>query len=243
MEAPYPPCCHIPCFKSLCETSGFCTRFGKIGVKWFDENRAKIMLSSAFLSFLAIVFCAVAVASLSPDANVIKNTNWTYGSSDGFEYFVGLNQIVIAPESGDQIEVEWADAQCTSDYCNECKDATSSSISTAIISLITCLPTLSTDIQRSTRAGDLNCQKFMALFTGIMGTITTLIALSSYSDGCFKNLPDSDSSGDVEWKLGPGFSLLLVATLLKPVNVIIHMLMPVVKEEDNQNLKSANSAL
>jgi hypothetical protein len=236
---PLPPCCAIDCCKSSCETTGFCEKLGKIGFKSVEENRAKVMYLASFLSFLSIIFCIVAVTSISTVGENVKNTCWTYGQTSSVNFYVGLEAIVIDADGMDDLVLKWDDALCNEPYCDDCKEATSGSVTTAIMSLITCIPTLATDLQRSTRKGDLNCQKFMALFTGFVGTISTLVALSTYADGCFRNLPDKDASGDdINWGLGPGFSMLLIATFLKPLDMIFHMLLPVVKDdEDAQDLK------
>ena len=196
------------------------------------------MLFAASLSFLALILCIVAVCSLTYDKNQVKSTNWTYGESDTVEYFVGLYEVVVLVDHGEDVEIRWDDKDCTDDYCQDCKNACNSAISTAIIALITCFPTLQTDLQRSTVKGDLNCQKFMGMFTGLMGAFSTLIALSTYADGCYRNLPDKDPIGsEIVWYLGPGFVCLLVATLLKPIDFLIHLLMPVEKPAEQENLK------
>lgn len=238
IEMPLPPCCGISFFRSCCESSGFCEALGKIGFKKMDENRAKLMYIASFFSVLSIIFCLVSVCSLSTATKTVKQTCWTYGETDNFKYYVGLEAIVISDDNTGDITTEWDEANCPDSYCDECKDATSSSVTTAIMSLITCFPTLSTDLQRSTRAGDLNCQKFMALFTGFVGTISTLVALSTYADGCYRNLPDTDPSGDdITWSLGPGFAMLLIATFLKPLDMLLHIILPVVKDEETRDLK------
>eukprot|EP00602_Paraphysomonas_sp_CaronLab_P003478 CAMPEP_0185024610 /NCGR_PEP_ID=MMETSP1103-20130426/7760_1 /TAXON_ID=36769 /ORGANISM="Paraphysomonas bandaiensis, Strain Caron Lab Isolate" /LENGTH=207 /DNA_ID=CAMNT_0027557627 /DNA_START=158 /DNA_END=781 /DNA_ORIENTATION=+ len=207
-------------------------------MKFFDVHRAKVMLLAAGLSGLSLIFCIVAVCALSTNNDTVKNTNWTYGVSDNSEYFVGLKEVVIKVDGFDEISSKWEDTSCPDSYCDDCKDACDSSITTAIMSLITCLPTLATDFQRSTVKGDLNCQKFMGIFTGVVGTITTLAALSSYADGCYRNLPNDDGSGnELTWYLGPGFTCLLLATFLKPVDVLIHLLTPVGKKEVPLNEK------
>ena len=43
---------------------------------------------------------------------------------------------------------------------------------------------LQTDVLRSTRRGDLNCQKGMGVFTGCFGGITTLAALIAFANNC-----------------------------------------------------------
>ncbi|CAE7569301.1 unnamed protein product [Symbiodinium microadriaticum] len=237
MELPYPICCSIGFFKKCCENSGCCTRVGKLGLKVFSDNRAKIMLFAASLSFLALILCIVSVCSLTYKDSQVKSTNWTYGESDTMEYFVNLYEVIVIVDNAPDVEIRWDDNDCNEGYCSDCKDACASSITTAIIALITCIPTLQTDLQRSTIKGDLNCQKFMGMFTGFVGTMSTLIALSSYADGCYRNLPDEDPRGsEIVWYLGPGFTCLLVATLLKPIDFLIHLLMPVEKPEEETDL-------
>jgi hypothetical protein len=245
MELPYPICCSLSLFKNGCEKAGCCVNLGKIGLRSFSENRAKIMFVAAGFSFLAFILCIVSVCSLSYTNSQVKNTNWTYGKSDDSEYFVGLYEIIVKTKGYGEVELQWSDGDCPNSYCEDCQDACNSSISSVIIALITCIPTIQTDLQRSTVKGDLNCQKIMGMFTGLMGTISTLIALSAYADGCYRNLPDNDGAGNnIVWELGPGFSCLLVATLLKPIDFLIHLLMPVEKpaEESEDLTKSASQA-
>ena len=102
-------------------------------------------------------------------------------------------------------------------------------------------PTLMTDFQRSTRKGDLNCQKFMAILTGILGTITNLIALSSYSAECYTNLPENYLGFEMTYHLGPAFNCMLVATILKPFDVLIHFFTPVVPP-DGEDLGNGTAA-
>lgn len=92
-----------------------------------------------------------------------------------------------------------------------------------------------TDFQRSTRKGDLNCQKFMAILTGIIGTITNLTALSAYASECYTNLPDEYAGQSMSYHLGPAFNLMLIATILKPFDVLIHLFTPVVPPADEEN--------
>jgi hypothetical protein len=72
----------------------------------------------------------------------------------------------------------------------------------------------------------------MAIFTGILGAITNLVALAAYADMCYANLPDSFMGIDMEYSLGPAFNCMLAATILKPVDVFIHLFTPVVPYED-----------
>ena len=198
------------------------------------------MLSMAFLAFVSVVLSIIPVVSQSRVNSDVKNTHWTYGAGGDVEVYVGLEKVVYVAK-GDEKSFTWDSDECHNvesgeeDICNECRTATQSSIATTIINLLTALPTFSTDMKRTTRKGDMNCQKFMAMFTGIVGSISTLIALSSYVEGCFRNLPSTVAGEDVDYKLGPGFICLLVPTFLKPLDVVVNLLMPVKKDNDESD--------
>ena len=76
----------------------------------------------------------------------------------------------------------------------------------------------------------------LAIITGILGFLSTLSSLSTYAGGCYENLPDQlaveGGHVDMDWRLGPGFACILVATLLKPLNIIAHVLLPTPDEKN-----------
>jgi hypothetical protein len=113
-----------------------------------------------------------------------------------------------------------------------------------ISNLITSLPNIKGNIVRSTPQGDRNCEKTMALITGFISTLSTLLALSVYADVCIRQLPETVLAKDITYELGPGFVCLLVATLLKPIDVIINLLTPVPdrQEEETDSAESAGSS-
>ena len=129
-----------------------------------------------------------------------------------------------------------------STFCADCKEASASMLVPAIFAVITCLPSIQTDIQRMFPRYDLNCQKFMAVFVaGMFGTISTLVTLYGYSSGCWRNFPGNGEyvikqegklSGpikvtfDGEWYGGPGLALMIAATLFKIVNLACHLMVP-----------------
>jgi len=177
-----------------------------------------VMLGSAFLSFICVILSLIAVVGLSTTTTDVKNTAWTYGKgkSGDLHVYVGLKSVVVDAD-GDVTNTKWSDAECKGDFCNDCKSACDATEVVAIMSLITSIPTLQTDLQRSTVKGDLNCQKMLAIITGVIGFLSTLSSLSTYSAGCFQSLPDEFSIGAVDiemtWKDGPGFACILAATL------------------------------
>ena len=75
--------------------------------------------------------------------------------------------------------------------CTTCQEASAGLLVPAIFAVITCLPSIQTDIQRMFPKYDLNCQKFMAVFVaGMFGTLSTLATIYGYSSGCWRNFPE-----------------------------------------------------
>lgn len=88
----------------------------------------------------------------------------------------------------------------------------------------------------------------MGIFTGVMGFLSTLAALNSFADTCFRNLTPAVSSLDMDKQPGAAFILLLIATILKVVDIWAHVIVPVpelnywtpdgVSEEDGGDAKT-----
>jgi len=190
----------------------------------------------------------VSVFATSNNSIDVKNTAWTVGYVDGGgKLYVGLNEIYVEFANGTTTDMEWVDAGCTRfedasndpGFCNACKIACEDSVNVAIVSLATTIPTITTDIQRSTRRGDMNCQKFMGIFTGFLGFFTTIASLSAYADGCYNNLPDELIGHNITYSLGPGFICLLIATVLKVFDIVVMIFTPVVPyNEDDEDADS-----
>jgi len=82
--------------------------------------------------------------------------------------------------------------------------------------------------------------------TGVIGLLSTMVALVGYSSNCFNKIDSNYDITDVDKNLGPAFYLLLIATLLKVIDIAAHLLVPTPKEgyfgsdleEDNRLAKS-----
>lgn len=145
-------------------------------------------------------------------------------------------------------DFRWDSSECSgfelqdeNNFCDDCKSSCLAAVTMVISNLITTLPNIKGNISRSTPKGDRNCEKTMALITGFIGTLSTLLALSLYADVCGRQLPDTVAGNSISYELGPGFICLLVATLLKPIDVVINLLMPVPEPEPegNNNIKKS----
>jgi hypothetical protein len=47
------------------------------------------------------------------------------------------------------------------------------------------------------------------------------------------NLPHEIGGESIDYMVGPGFICLLVATLLRPINIIVNLLMPVIPPDES----------
>lgn len=122
-------------------------------------------------------------------------------------------------------------SQKLANFCISCKDSAASFGTAMILAVVTCLPTIQTDIQRAYRKYDLNCQKFLAVFVGgLFSCVNTLASFAGFLQVCKKGLPRRPFSTGyssipdlhAEWSIGIGLSLLIVATLFKLVDAAIH---------------------
>lgn len=128
-----------------------------------------------------------------------------------------------------------------SERCEECANSLISE-SSIIISILGQLPTIATDLQRSTRFGDVNCQKTMGMLTNLITFFSSIVALLAFRWHCYQMSEDkSDLQFDldgslcevtdaVDKQLGLGFRCLMVATCIKIVDLICHALVPTPRE-------------
>ena len=65
------------------------------------------------------------------------------------------------------------------------------------------------------------------LFFGMVGLLTTLSSLNEYASGCIGAVRPYVGSATMEKHYGPAFICLLLATLLKVVDLFAHVLVPV----------------
>lgn len=117
------------------------------------------------------------------------------------------------------------EAAYRTEHCEECRGSQVAS-SALIFSVLGQLPTLTTNLQRATRYGDINCQKFFGVLSNLMTFVTTLAAIVTFSQGCYKNLPRERFGATMQWSHGMGFLFLFFATCVKVPDAIFHLLIP-----------------
>ena len=70
----------------------------------------------------------------------------------------------------------------------------------------------------------------MALFTGLLGFVSTVASLVTYKGGCYDYLPNQIEGVTYDFHLGPSYYCLLFATILKGFDFIFNLIVPVPRE-------------
>jgi len=233
------PGCH-----RVCEASAWCAAFGRIGLDPlpFGLQRHQIMVIALVFSVLGQIFLVAGICAFSKDNDTVVNTAWAIGtgkSGHSGSVYVGLTRVATRVH-GKLSGTDISDVNCDDldDACKSCVNAVEGIQVTAIMGVITQVPQILTDIQRSTVRGDRNCQKFMGVATGIFGCLSTLAALGTFRDSCWRLQTEY-----YDMEPGPGFILTAVATILKTIDVVCHLILPTPRISRNQALVDEDGGL
>ena len=197
--------------RPYCEESTFCRYLGTIGLKektlasW-GLPRHRLMLVASVLTFIGWILCILAALGMSKNRNLIRDWPWatatSTGSADEEEImYIGLSAAVVYTKSGKFVSKFLFDRHddsnnCGSDDgfgfggletsdCEACQGASTSLQLGTLFSLFTQLTQLLTDVQRSTVAGDVNCQKFMGIATGLFGLLSSACTMVAFRKSCW----------------------------------------------------------
>jgi len=217
---------------------------GGCGLSWGDKNRSKVFFIALIFSLISLVFLALCLVSLSSNKHSVKAFPFMYGLirppgfNNNYHFYNGVVSIYLEDSPSGYVEIKnWQNVDCSGaevvfdeSTCKDCKSASSSATRAIVIGFITQFPQILTDICRSQAKNDLNCLKFIGIVTGVMGLLGTMVALVGYSSNCFNKIDSSYGFTNVDKNLGPAFYLLLIATLLKVVDIAAHSLVPTPKE-------------
>merc|ERR550525_2314061 len=94
---------------------------------------------------------------------------------------------------GDMVFSDFCDRvsnNATQVNCQECNDASAGLHMAAVMTVVSKWGQFATDMTRSRADEDLACQKIMGIITGILGTVTGIIAFRAWSDVCYDPIPD-----------------------------------------------------
>ena len=228
------------------EHAWFPRRFGRVGCAAAARARAPIRYFAFGCSFVSwwLMFCAA--FALTHDASLLRSVAWARADIEGpkmdAHFDVGIHAVNVRLEATDGSPlpggglVSWGDADCGAlvgleAACAQCRDAATGTETFVLLGLLTQLVQITTDLQRSTAYGDINCQKLMGFATSVFGCASGLEALTKFANGCWRKLPseieiDSGDTLPADYEMGPGYALMLIAVVAKGLDAICHLLVP-----------------
>lgn len=132
------------------------------------------------------------------------------------------------------------------EQCQSCADSSSGLITTLVMSVISVLPTITTDVLRMYPNYDVNCQKFFGTIISTISMLLSILTYYKYTNECFSvfyegvvpyYLNQTVATGEffddepiVEtyfgWTAGPGVICMFVATGLKIIDIIAMLMVP-----------------
>lgn len=188
----------------------FCRCVGAIGFSFFDKHRKYFYGASLAMTVVSLALSIAASFAISEDGDIVKNVAWATGEltnvvnknvSDNevpleVTLHIGLSAVVqesTFADSADQSQtIKWDDVDtCGADYCEDCKDTATGTISTAIIACVTKFPAGGLMVKRRVPRTDCYFFKFMSMVSTFVGLTTLVSSLLSFSDDCWTSFPES----------------------------------------------------
>lgn len=233
-------CCdQLPCAKY---TAHWCNC-----VPFLHKQRHHVFATLFVLQLLAIIPASIAVLGVAKGRQ-LTIAGWAYeriNGKNGFpdsHIYVGLNGLYTRGSAFGRQFMTWTEAKNSvpsskKDNLNSCKHAAKDEISTAIIGLVTILPSLATIYIRSKAETDSGCNKFAGILAGVAGCFVTLNSLSTFIDKCYDSLPtkfevDGIVIGKGDKYIGPGFNCEVLVATVSLIVGLVHSLVPVPDEKD-----------
>ena len=139
---------------------------GKWGNAWGEKYRSQIFFVAFWISFFSWILLAAALGCISINSTTVKSVPYFQGvitftdnvtlASQDVNFYAGLNRLVIDDcNLGGNVcpphSQPWSSVNCDTyfDNCNQCADASAGSVSMVIMSFVTQLPQITSDLQRS----------------------------------------------------------------------------------------------
>jgi len=243
------PCCRVcfvpPCVKwcpDFFEQNNFCELLGGIGcISSLNlPGRLALMRLSLASNTIGMALTFVSCFAISKNYNFLMNFGFSKGFATGIdpegeiEISIGLRAVAFNYPNASHFRAVYGfedfcdlgdeiDLLIDRDECDDCYEMSASLVSTLLLSLLTYLPSIFTDILRMYPNYDANCQKTFATLVTLFSIFTSLYTWQGYSHECFKSF---NQTSNFTWNSGNGLILIVNATFLKLVVIICHLIVP-----------------
>ena len=141
--------------------------------------------------------------------------------------------------------MNWDEVSCISRfnghaYCEKCKDASTSQVTSTYTGLLSGLGQIVSDWHRRTYEMDYNCQKTFGIIAGVVGIVMNIITVVSF----YKSCVDPANSNfvldfEIDGRLGVGMSCLIASTIIKFLDTAVHITIPTPVERTSTKVELA----
>jgi hypothetical protein len=186
------------------------------------------------------VECATIAASNVPNngiagkcSEILPAANFGTSSPGTYERLMLYEDVNCAEPMVSWGSLGGVETSLLQDLEEECMECMNNMVEKTSLTMgaITNVLSMVTNLQRATPFGDVNCQKFVGTIATLLGLFSTFTAMFAFMTICKSAMPDEilDYTGStvaVAWHMGPGFACLLLASILKLVDVFLHSCLP-----------------
>jgi hypothetical protein len=196
------------------------------------------MIITGILSFIVFILICVGLGGASTTDENVANCAWAFADlPNDYTSYIGLKRGVTQDNDGDTTSSwNWDDCNGLS-YCNDCEDGGNSALNSIALAFVLSIPILVMTFLRSTNARDLNLYKILTLVFGLISLLLFIIAMGTFGDGCYDNLPSGQ-----DYEYGPGFNAIAACFVFELFIVLFHLLTPVKKSADSAPADNYTSA-
>mmetsp|Transcript_32814 Transcript_32814/g.37978 ORF Transcript_32814/g.37978 Transcript_32814/m.37978 type:complete len:322 (-) Transcript_32814:652-1617(-) len=244
------PCCRAcfvpPCVKlvpGFFEQNICCESWGKFGFIDSTDMKARLWLMriSLLSNCISLLLSIIACFAISTNYNILMNISFSKGIFtpidstylDDITINVGLLAVAIDnPNTEGKGTVNGFDELCDDDVagaffdqssCHDCSDISSTLVTTLILSAITVLPSIFTDILRMYPNYDANCQKTIGTLAAFFSVLNSIATWQLYAVECVRSFVESEN---LSWYAGEGLKLIVAATFIRIVPIVCHLIVP-----------------
>lgn len=205
-----PPC--VKWFPSILEQNPCCESFGAVGYfpeddapsrRWLMRMGLVVHLIGGFLSILSCFALSTKSSLLQAFPFSSGSVTGTVGDTDIQEvtFKVGLRSVFVEDfyfgprifELGELCTGKKLGIPLTSlADCSTCQDVSGGLIATLIISVVTYIPTIASNVNRMYYNYDINCQKVFGSMVALFSIAMSLYTWNGYANQCFDNFYEGD---------------------------------------------------
>ena len=184
----------------------------------------------SFLSFTCTALTIVSLISTNNESDNVSRLTWALGEQKNcgdepcMKLYVGVWEILVKLSSYTS-SLKWNATTCNAEYCGKCERAMKGCIGFVALSFIATWPSIFTNFNRASDAGNNKTNKWATVFTSFCCMCFAIISVVVFTGGCFRYIKD-DVTVQVAWNYGPAWILMLIVIAIKFIEIVGNLYLP-----------------